>query len=551
MPIKLRTSSIFIIVIFLLLTLSVSRVHAQAVWENTDNEIYNFLSRQAQKGTIVLDDQIQPITRKEISRHLDSLEAKRNDLTPKEQKELTFYRKEYSEFNVNLKDSLTFLRKDEAQRWRVFGVKKDGFILRAEPVLGIGTIQGSGQNIFRTSNGLSFWGQAGKHFGFQFYFRDITEHGTGIDSLRQFTPEPGIVRAGDLEDPKSINYSDLRGYVSYSWKNGSIAIGKDQLLWGYGQTGRVVLSDKAPAYPFIRLDYRPLKWLGFEYHHAWLQSGVLDSAQFYSKGNGVYGNEREFFVPKFMASHTLSFYPWKGLSLFMGESIVYSDQLEIGYLIPIMFFKAYDQYVSRYNINAGSNGQFFFGINSRNNIPKTQLYGSLFIDEIRLSTVTDQNKSRNQLGFTIGGKITDVLLSYLTLGVEYTRINPFVYDNIIPAQTYTSETYSLGDWMGNNADRFTLSANYTPVAKLKTSFYFQKIRKGGPGTLDQQYFAEPQPDFLFDHQKDINRFNAVVSYELINKLYIRAAITIDKQKDYVNSVTTTPKQAQLGISYGW
>ena len=87
---------------------------------------------------------------------------------------------------------------------------------------------------------------------------------------------------------------------------------------------------------------------------------MIDSARTYAKGNSIYGTDREMYVSKFMATHSLDFFPIKGLALSIGESIIYSDKMDMGYLIPIMFFKAYDQISSKYRINSGSNGQFFF-----------------------------------------------------------------------------------------------------------------------------------------------------------------------------------------------
>ncbi|MFK5073414.1 hypothetical protein ACI4BE_28205, partial [Klebsiella pneumoniae] len=88
-------------------------------------------------------------------------------------------------------------------------------------------------------------------------------------------------------------------------------------------------------------------------------------------------------------------------------------------------------------------------------------------DEIRVSTIFNPAKSRNQVGYTLGGSVTDALLPYLTLGTEYTHVNPFVYSNIIPAQFYTQFGYSLGDWMGNNFDRSMVFAKYTPIPRLR------------------------------------------------------------------------------------
>ncbi|WP_204266801.1 hypothetical protein, partial [Escherichia coli] len=72
-------------------------------------------------------------------------------------------------------------------------------------------------------------------------------------------------------------------------------------------------SDKAPTYPYVRLDYRPLPWLSFNYTHAWLHSDIIDSTRSYRTGNTVYGGVREFTIAKYMAAHSVQITPTKGL----------------------------------------------------------------------------------------------------------------------------------------------------------------------------------------------------------------------------------------------
>ena len=539
----LKTTFVFLLVAFY------SSSEAQIVWQTPGSEVYKFLSRQAQKGNINFEDVVQPVSRKTIAMHLATLQDSVMNLSSVEKAELQFYLKEFSEFNIQPRDTLIFLKKDQAERWRFLSVNEGEFLLRGDPLITTGYSRGNGTSVLTWGNGITFWGHASKNLTFQGSFQDITEKGTGIDRLRDFTPREGIVRTVTLNS-NSVNYSRLKGNITYAWNNGSASIGKDQLLLGYGENGRIILSDKSPAYPQIRIDYKPLKWLQFQYSHLWLHSGIIDSARNYTKGNGVYSNDREFYIPKFMATHSLNIYPLEGLALTLGESMVYSDQLNIAYLIPIMFFKAYDQYESKYNVPTGSNGQFFLQASSRNHIPKTHLYSTLFIDEIRTSTIFNRQKSRNQIGFNVGVSVTDVAVPYLTLGSEYTRINPFAYQNLIPAQSYSSQGYSLGDWMGNNADRFLVFAKYTPLARLKTELQIQKIRKGGPGRVEDQYFAEPQPSFLFDLQKDFTEAQFKVSYEWINNLQVQALFTSIKEGNVPAGTKRRESRFDFSMSFG-
>jgi hypothetical protein len=230
----------------------------------------------------------------------------------------------------------------------------------------------------------------------------------------------------------------------------------------------------------------------------------------------------------------------KGLSLAIGESIIYSDKMDPGFLIPVNLFKFYDNNRSNYLIEAGSNGQYFFSINSRNQIKNTHLYGTLFIDEIKVSALFNQKEKRNQLGYTLGASITDFLIPYLTIGAEYTRVNPFVYNNLIPAQTYTSYGFNLGDWMGNNFDRVILYTRYNPFPKLQLYGRIQKIRKGGNGTIYEQYVMQPQPDFLNNLQYYRADWLLQIRYEWINNLYLNSSLQKFQNKNIY----------QLGISFG-
>ncbi len=537
----------------LLLVLLGRTADAQIVWEDPKNSIYQFLSRQAQKGNIEITDFILPLSRKEIAADLAILKDPVHTLSVTEQKELEFYLKEYAEFSGHTRDTTTFLKKDPYGRLRFLAVDKPDFLVRGDPVIALETIQGREKNIFKNSTGIRFWGHVGKRFSFQAYFADINESGNGIDTVRQFTNETGIVRTANAKpDAKTLNYTELRGSLAYNWKNGSISFGNDQLLWGYGENGRIILSDKAPAYPFLRLDYQPLKWFRFHYAHSWLQSGIIDSNKSYPKGNTIYGDEREIYRPKFMATHSFNFFPIKGLALSIGESMVYSDKLDVGYLIPVMFFKAYDQYASRYKINSGSNGQFFLQASSRDHIPRTHLYGGLFIDEIRITEIFNKAKSRNQIGFNLGASVTDVLVPYLTLGIEYTRINPFVYQNLIPAQDYSNQNYNLGDWIGQNADRTTAWIRYNPAPRLITSIQLNYTRKGEDGSLEDQYYAEPQPSFLNGIITAQKQMLVEVKYEIINQLRIRGSYL--KQAGIIRPALQPKAGAnefRVGVSYGF
>ena len=376
--------------------------------------------------------------------------------------------------------------------------------------------------------------------------RDVNETGH-FDSTKLDNSAMGIIRKTTI-NPQQLNYSQFNASISYRINKATFTLGQGQQTIGYGKMGNIVLSDKAPSYPFFKIIYTPTRWLKFNYMHAWLQSGIVDSTKTYGLGNTVYGGKREIYVPKFFATHFVEIIPMRGLSINLGESIVYTDQLEVPYLIPISFFKAFDNNKFGDNILAGANGQIFMGISSRNQLPKTHLYAQLFVDEIRVSSAFISSKSRNQLGYQLGASVTDVILPTLTFSAEYTRINPFVYRNFIPAQNYTSSKYYLGDWMGANADRLFFSAQYKPKAKALVKAFYMLMGKGGQGTIEDQYFAQPQPIFGFDPKYKRTQFGLEAYYELFNNIQCRFSHIITTQKPYLQGST---EQTTTSLGFIW
>lgn len=560
----------------------------QVVWENHHSPVYNYLSRMAQKGLIEFQDQIRPVNRFDMLALLDSLQTKK--LSSIERTELNFYLQDFNaarasstqtspsinsagsastQYSPSINSAgststqnspsinstgststqtTTLLRKDAFGRFRVLGASSKDFKLFVDPIVGVKYVSGNKQTYRELSNGVNLWGQAGK-FGYSLYYRDMTLTGSGLDLVNEEGPNTAFIQLINRDENKK-NFSTVRAHVSYAWKNGSVSLGNDHLLWGYGETGRIVTSDRAPTFPYLRLDYRPLKWLQFNYTHAWLNTNIIDSVRSYGTGTtGVIGDVRIKYIPKFLATHSITLLPFKGLSISFGESMVYSDKLDVGFLIPINFFKVYDNNRSNYLINAGSNSQIFAQVSSRNHIKNTHLYANVFVDEVRLTKIFDASQSRNQLGYLLGASITDLGIPYLTLGAEYTRVNPFAYRNLLPAQEYLHYKQELGDWMGNNFDRIALIAKYTPVPKLRLEARWWKIRKGGPGSLFDQYMAEPQPPFLSNYQRDRTDIMLDAHYEWINNLYIFAQYW-QKTNKPVDAVKQTDRLVSLGFSYG-
>lgn len=545
--------------IFLFLVLN-SLIFSQVVYEPLHRDIYSFLARLSQKSIIEFNDQIRPVSRNYLAQKLLEASQNSNELTSLEKEELEFYRKDFLQEFELLKNTtsdsseISFLKKDKSNRLRLFSFNSDFFKLNVSPILGLKIGSCDSEKLTHFWNGIYTYGYIDDYIGFSFDFRDNSESGKTIDKLKQFTPVTGVEAKSSITTPlfslDKMEYSEIKAVIATDWDWGSVAVGKDFMEWGYGESGLLVLSQKAPSFGFIRLDIHPIDWLRFNYMHGWLSSGVLDSNSiFYNQTGGISFS----FIDKFIASHTLMVTPFKGLDISVGESIIYDEELEFLYLMPIMFFRLADHQLSRQLNAAGGNAQLFFGLSSRGHLPNTHLYGTLFIDEITISGLFDSYKQRNQLGFTLGGSVTDLPIENLTAKIEYTKIYPFVYRHYIQTTDYQSARYSLGHWMGHNSDLLYGSLNYRILRGLQATVWGQFIRKGGDGNVQQQYNIQPQPPFLFGLRKNYSYLGAEIKYEYTHELFAKLQFQTTNssiQQDDFSFVDTRLNEFYFSIYYG-
>ena len=545
--------------LFVILLSSGNFIQAQVVYEPLYEDVYNFLRRVSQKGIIEFDDLIRPLPRKYISDKLLETDSLSSQLTSLERDELKFFLKDFyherwlSEGNDKQTEHLDYFGYDPAERWRMFSYGGDGFKLNADLILGaeIGSVKDAKQTHFW--NGIYSYGYIYDVLGFSFDFRDNTESGTTLDKMKSFTPETGVNARTDLNtfnySPDKMEYSEAKMMLATDWKWGSLAAGKEFLEWGYGDNGLLVMSQKAPSFPLIRLDVNPVEWLSFNYFHAWLSSDVIDTTSFYPTENG---DQRFLFRNKYLASHTLTIKPTRGLDISIGESIVYADQLEFLYLIPITFFRLADHYLSRQSNSAGSNSQFFAQVSSKGHIKNTHLYGTLFIDEFTINGIGDPATEKMQIGFTLGGAVTDLPIDNLTLKLEYSKIYPYTYQHYINTTTYESASYVMGHWMNNNADQVYGSLKYRFIRGLETEIWARYIRQGERAQESEQ-FELPQPPFLFGLRTNYTYLGAQAKFEILHELFVRARyqyMKTSKQQEDLSFFDDSNQEFYFAVYYG-
>jgi hypothetical protein len=462
--------------------------------------------------------------------------------------------------NVETANELyTFVENDPYKRWRFFGYRNSLINLNVSPILGYETANWEKSNYQNLSLGLNFHGEIGNILGINFELIHTRQTPGRINNLYNMFSKHTKIQVF-LLDSERLEYPYLNVDLGLDWDWGTFSIGKNHLNWGYAENGKIVLSSKAPSFPYIRLDIHPTDWFRFNYIHAWLSSDVIDTSSFYSSWR-VRSNQtknRYSYIQKFIAMHSVTFSFWNGLDLSMGESVIYSDNLQLLYLIPIMFFDLADEYLSGEDNYAGSSTQLFLSLSSRNHVKNTHIYGSFHADELTPEDLFDPATQYYKFAFTLGVSTIDLPIENLGLKIEYTKVYPGNYRHFIPTLTYESSSSLLGHWIGDNGDLFYFAVDYTFFRGLKVKLWTQYIRKGTEALGNRAYKVQiPQPGFLFtDNVRDRKNYiyyGIDINYEIYHDMWVKGHfqyIDFEQQISKDQFSSTLNRDIAISIGYG-
>ena len=115
------------------------------------------------------------------------------------------------------------------------------------------------------------------------------------------------------------------------------------------------------------------------------------------------------------------------------------------------------------------------------------------------------------------------------------------------AQTFTSRGYTLGDWIGSNADMVYFSYIQYLERGLSAGISASYSREGGKEQPQQQYEL-PYPPFLFGKRKNDLEISLNFKYEIINNLIGQVSFIHSNISD--QDVSRTPAW-MLGSNEGY
>ncbi len=255
-----------------------------------------------------------------------------------------------------------------------------------------------------------------------------------------------------------------QAYLAFNLPYFKMLLGRERLAWGQKCTGQLILSENAFPLDMVEIQggWGVLQGSSFI---AFLSS--LESAD--SSGELTREN-------RYISGHRVSLNLFSKIQLGLSETVVYGGedrQVEAYYLNPVLWYHG-----AQLNEKRDDNTFFAFDFNLR---PKQDivLYGEFLIDDLQIEKKSQGDKEPNELAYFGGLSIFDLFSFRGTeINLEYTRINNWTYNQMKERNRYVNRRKLLGNPLGPDTDRISVSFSRWLRKGLKSMLSYQKTRSG-------------------------------------------------------------------------
>jgi hypothetical protein len=512
-------------------------VFAQLENVPVDNPVYDFLKRMEVKRIIPqYSDAVLPLSRREVAELLKTIDQHRNDITATERDVLDDFKVEFAqELGLGTENRYVVFSGDGGVSEILSGLasEKEKFLytwqdssntLFTDLLLSADLRAFSGDS--RAKSGASvlelaprFRGTLKNRIG---YYLQLT-HGIITGDREVALLDSTIAHNRELLDsPAFKDFNFVEGYFKVDADVLTLQVGRERLLWGYGASDKLIVSDNAPVFDFGKIDVHLGKF-SYMFFHGWLLGPTRTVIGAYS------GLSEAHVSPKYLAAHRFGLSFPRVVDIGFSELVVYSRRsLDLAYLNPVIDLKdvepqLHDRDNSLRSIDAKLHA-----------VSNFELYGTLLIDDLTWSKLGSKFYG-NEFAFTVGGSYIEPLgLENADVVLEYTRIDPYVYSHHIPENSYANDQFVLGNHLGPNSDDVFARFSYRFSRKLTTSLEVEKTRHGDNITDPaSNLIRNVGGDALYGHRavdaEDVTFLDGVLTktyffrvastYEIFNELF--------------------------------
>lgn len=483
--------------LFFLLVILQGVLFAQAEYVLSDNKVYDFLERMESLHLIERYNSLEiPKSRIEIAGYLKEVIANRDRLDESDKNELTDLE---AEFELELYGTLNHSQ-------RLIGSGYFNFLSQGEKYLYFVNDTSQHVSLFFNSAGAAqanyaHYGRDGRTITATIWQMQLQIRGTLFGKIGFFYRGGngyifGQREAALLKHELNYNYKyqnfgsydmTTAGYLTADLGLVKIKFGRDRMNIGYGPV-KAVLGNNAPQFDnlYIKMHY---KSVDVTYFHGKLlgnETVINDSVM-----GGI--NQID---EKYIGYHRIGFNLSDDFNIGAAEMIIYGKRpLDLEYLNPFILYKT-----AQNNNKDRDNSVVILDMNNKS-IKGLKLYGLLYIDDIQVSKFGSHywgNQFIYNFGFLSNNLYNTIPLD---LQFEYTRVDPYVFTNRLPWNTYDNDGYALGSFMQPNSELFLTQFNYRFNNRLKltaTASYY--VHGANPLNADGTVKRNVGGDLKFGHR---------------------------------------------------
>ncbi len=447
--------------------------------------IYPFLDRMETLDFVHdVHDGIKPFSRGQIVGYLKEIAAHRSQLTRIDRQRLANFLLDYrwdlnpsqksplveknktwysilSSFPNFKKDFVRFFRQnqpEERNHVAFWETNQDNFYLDYEQGA---TYEHRSDHVYRIASWQNYQFRGTIHNNFS-YRAEVSLQGFRGDEPYVFG-HPLLKNSWSQKNDPGPRYADRTG-GELSWHTDyfDLRLAQQELEWGYGASGKLILSRHPEQYPYLSIS-KDWGWGKFISLQGKLQSFPQDTL-----ADGL-----KLYPDKWLAAHRLEITLGHRLTLGFNENFIYGQRYaDWSYLLPFNFYRAVQHKLrDRDNATISVDAEYLPG-------KGIKLYGTVFIDEFKARKI-GTNWFGNKHAFQAGCSVYDPLgIANFNLTLEYTAVMPWVYTHKYKINSYTSDYQSLGYWAGPNSEVYYLRMSKDWHRRLNTAFLFRQWKHG-------------------------------------------------------------------------
>ena len=275
---------------------------------------------------------------------------------------------------------------------------------------------------------------------------------------------------GELKNRTAIN-----SYLKFKMPWFELQFGQDNLQWGPGYHGNLLISPNPIAIDMLKLQttYKTVSFTAF--------TGVLEDMS-------------EDINEKYISGHRIEGYFYDRFGLGFSELVVYGNRFELGYVNPVNIYLINEQTISRADSRApGSGDNVLISMDMRlRPMDNFEIYGELMVDDG--NPAAGFKHWDTKFGVLGGIYLTDPFgLANTDFHAEYTFINQYAYTHVNPVNVYKHFTSVIGHPIGADADNLWIELRRRWTDKLETVFSYQ-LERHGEGDINKPHSPDAPKD---------------------------------------------------------